>query len=94
MFVCVNCGNQTNLAQTRLQIGAQTGGKIIKYFMIGEKIDRQEFQIIFDKLEEVRKENVELFSIKGAELTESIREIQNIVDSYNAPNSFTTFTRA
>ena len=30
IFVCLNCGTQTNLNQARLQIEAQTGGKIVK----------------------------------------------------------------
>lgn len=54
----------------------------------------QEFQIIFDKLEELKNENSELFLAKGTDLYESIREIQKIVDSYSSINAFTTFTRA
>ena len=62
--------------------------------MTDENTSHHEFQIIFDKLEEVKSQNAELFSLKGIELIDSIREIQKIVDSYNAPSSFTTFTRA
>ena len=54
----------------------------------------QEFQIIFDKLEEIKKENSELFLTKGTDLAESIKEIQKIVDSYSSANTFITFTRA
>lgn len=54
----------------------------------------QEFQIIFDKLEELKNENFELFLAKGTDLSESIREIQKIVDSYSSANTFVTFTRA
>lgn len=57
----------------------------------------QEFQIIFDKLQEIKQDNQELFSIASEgtnTLSHSINEIKKIVDSYSAPNNIITFTKA
>lgn len=56
-----------------------------------------EFQIIFEKLEEAKIVNTDLFEIVNSEeltLSDSIREIKKIVDSYSIPTTVTTFTKA
>src|SRR5438067_138676 len=55
----------------------------------------QEFQIIFEKLNEIKKDNKILFDTDatGASLSESIKGIKEIVESYSIDQQFTTFTR-
>jgi hypothetical protein len=55
----------------------------------------QEFQVIFEKLDEAKKNHKILFdnNATGASLAESIKGIKEIVDSYSSSQQFTTFTR-
>ena len=55
-----------------------------------------EFQIIFDKLEEVKSKHQDLFVInnENGSLASSIESIKKIVESYSAPVVHTTFTKA
>lgn len=59
----------------------------------GEKYD---FTVLFESLAEAKKDEkvAEQMAISTIELSNSIREIQQIVDSFSTPYEVSTFTRS
>lgn len=55
----------------------------------------KDFQIIFEKLDEAKKDHKILFDVNatGASLADSIKGIKEIVDSYSVIQHYSTITR-